>query len=63
VTTMDRRRVARHEAGHVAALIIGGRLPKRVTADWPHPDRFGQMEVDWGEAITREGAADLAISR
>jgi hypothetical protein len=38
-------------------------LPKLLTADWPHPDSFGVMEIDWGEeGVTREGAADLLIS-
>jgi hypothetical protein len=46
--TVDRRRVAVHESGHTAGLVIACRwLPKRVTADWPADRVLGQLGVDW----------------
>lgn len=61
--THDRVRSARHEAGHVAGLVLRGRLPRRVTADWPKPGIAGEMVVDWGdEGCTPDSAAAVAIS-
>jgi hypothetical protein len=62
--TLDRGRVARHEGGHVAALVIvGHRLPRRITADWPTAESFGLTEIDWEtEGINRESARHVAIS-
>lgn len=48
--TLDRRRTARHEAGHVAAIILTlGRLPKLVRADWPHELTYGSVVFPWPE--------------
>jgi hypothetical protein len=47
--TFDRAATARHEAGHVAAAVVCGRLPARVTADWPATDQAGLMVFGWGD--------------
>ena len=60
--THHRERTARHEAGHVASLVMDGRLPKRVSADWPLARSSGVTELDWGEGVTRESALNVAVS-
>jgi hypothetical protein len=46
--TVDRQRVAVHEAGHVAGLIIACRwVPERVTADRPDERTLGRMTLNW----------------
>jgi hypothetical protein len=61
--THDRRRTARHEAGHAAAFVIGGWLPKQVTADRPEEGTEGWVSPDWdGESISPQRAADVAIA-
>jgi hypothetical protein len=59
--THDRATTARHEGGHVASLLLDGRLPKRVSADWPRAGSSGVTEPDWGEGVTRESAMDVAV--
>jgi hypothetical protein len=60
----DRKRVALHEAGHVAALALLGHLPRAVTADWPAEGILGFMEHAWGEddELSPDGVADLVLS-
>jgi hypothetical protein len=59
----DRAMTAKHEAAHCAALVMLGRSPKRVTADWPELGTAGLMEIAWGEeGITPESARDVALS-
>jgi hypothetical protein len=62
VTTYHRARIARHEAGHVAGMVLGGRLPCRVTADWPATGTLGEMEMDWGDGVDPAGARILAVA-
>ena len=59
--THHRERTAHHEAGHVASLVMDGRLPKRVSADWPLARSSGVTELDWGEGVTRESALNVAV--
>jgi hypothetical protein len=59
----DRATTAKHEAAHCAALVMLGRLPVSVSADWPEAGSAGVMEIAWGEeGISRESARDVAIS-
>jgi hypothetical protein len=45
--TVDRQRVAVHEAAHTAGLVVACRwLPRRVTADWPAERVLGEVELD-----------------
>lgn len=60
----DRRKVAQHEAGHCAALLMLGHVPARVTADRPSTQLFGLMEHPWQNAdeLKPEWVRDLGIA-
>jgi hypothetical protein len=59
----DRPGVARHEAGHVAAWLLSGRVPASVTIDWPEPHVFGRMTRDRTvDGVSPENAADFMLS-
>ncbi len=63
--TYRRDRVARHEAGHAAALIMGGRLPTKLTAaSWPWNGLLhGQMEADWSDVeVVPHVAVEVAVA-
>ena len=60
--TMDRRRIALHEAGHTAAWLMSGRVPASVTIDWPEPTIFGQMVRDpTVDGVNPDSAPDFAL--
>ncbi len=60
--TMDRRRVARHEAGHSAASLMSGRVPAEVRIDWPEERLFGYMRRDLTtDGVNPESAPDLIV--
>ena len=62
--TFDRKQTARHEAGHAAAMILRGRLPRSVSASHAEAGVYGRMDVAWdsdGE-LDPEAVADLVIS-
>ena len=65
----DRRATAVHEAGHVTAELMAGRLPLSVTADWPDTrfvdgvrhDTFGEMLHDPDEFVMSKAMAPESI--
>lgn len=59
----ERERVAVHEAGHAASLILQGRLPWSVTADRPTEQLWGSLEIAWDEEgeLTEESVERTAI--
>jgi hypothetical protein len=62
-TTVDRARLARHEAGHVAAWLMSGRVPASVTIDWPEPKILGQMTRDLTtDGVNPDTAPDFILS-
>jgi len=62
--TFDRKQTARHEAGHAAAMILRGRLPRSVSASHAEAGVYGRMDVAWDEEgeLDPEAVADLVIS-
>jgi hypothetical protein len=58
----DRARLARHEAGHTVGLILSGRVPARVSADWPFEGVQGVTTLDFSDdGITPDSAPDFAL--
>jgi hypothetical protein len=53
----DRARLSRHEAGHVAGLILTGRVPARVSADWPYEGAQGVTTLDFSNDGINPGSA------
>ena len=51
-----------HEAHHAAALCLLGMVPKCVRTDWPAPDLFGTVTVDWGDGPDRDTARRVLLA-
>jgi hypothetical protein len=63
VRVFHQTRAAWHEAGHAAVLILAGRFPLVIRADWPNADFAGYVTQDLGEdGLTPELARDSARS-
>jgi hypothetical protein len=61
--TIDRGWTARHEAGHVAGLIMSGRVPASVTIDRPEEGIWGLTTVDLtADGVAPDTAADFAMA-
>ena len=59
----DRERIARHEAGHVAGVIMSGHIPAEATADWPAPEIAGLTTSDFTDyGVNRDTAPDLIVA-
>jgi hypothetical protein len=59
---MDRARLARHEAGHTAGLILTGRVPAWVSADWPFEGIQGVTTLDFSNGgVNPDTAPDFAL--
>jgi hypothetical protein len=56
------REVAWHEAGHVAAQLCFGRLPREARVDWPDERTLGRTAVDWASGVDRDSADAVLIS-
>jgi hypothetical protein len=69
IVAHDRSATARHEAGHVTAELMAGRLPLSATADWPDTrvidgvrhDTFGKMLHDPDEVVMSKAMAPESI--
>ncbi len=55
-------RIAAHEAGHCAALVFLGRLPKVVRADNPYGAYSGHLVFDCEDGIDRDMASNWIIA-
>lgn len=64
MTTLDRRWTSRHEAGHVAAMILTvRRLPEITHADKPHDLAYGSTVFPWPEGrATQDLLGEFAVS-
>ena len=51
-----------HEAHHAAALCLLGMVPKCVRTDWPAPDLFGTVTVDWCDGPDRATAGRVLVA-
>ena len=51
-----------HEAHHAAALCLLGMVPKCVRTDWPAPDLFGTVTVDWCDGPDRDTAERVLLA-
>jgi hypothetical protein len=59
---MVRVRLARHEAGHVAGLILSGRVPAQVSADWPYEGVHAVTTLDFSDdGVNPDTAPDFAL--
>jgi hypothetical protein len=58
VVVHDRSATARHEAGHVAAELMAGRLPLAVTADWPYTQIVDGVRQDTFGAMRHNGVSE-----
>ena len=59
----DREAIAKHEAGHCAGLIMGGRVPKHVSCDWPEAGALGLTTLDFSEdGVSPETAPSFVVS-
>jgi hypothetical protein len=56
------RSAAMHEAHHAAALCLLGMVPKCVRTDWPEPDLFGTVTVDWCDGPDRDTARRVLLA-
>jgi hypothetical protein len=57
-----RSSTAKHEAGHVASVImLRGRLPELVTADWPKHDTAGLTRLDFSNDGLDERPLDFVV--
>jgi hypothetical protein len=56
------RSAAMHEAHHAAALCLLGMVPKCVRTDWPEPDLFGTVTVDWCDGPDRDTAGRVLLA-
>ena len=56
------RKVAQHEARHVAAMWLAGMVPKQVRTDWPGADLAGLVTVDWGDGPDRDKAKHVLVA-
>jgi hypothetical protein len=58
----DRALLTRHEAGHVAGLVLSGRVPARVGADWPFEAVQGVTTLDFSDdGINPDSARDFML--
>ena len=60
--TLKRSRIARHEAGHAAAMIMAGWLPLRATANWPESSALGEVEPDFRDGLDPVNVRNLAVA-
>ncbi len=51
-----------HEAHHAAALCLLGMVPTCVRTDWPAPDLFGTVTVDWCGGPDRATAGRVLVA-
>jgi hypothetical protein len=51
-----------HEAHHAAALCLLGMVPKCVRTDWPAPDLFGTVTIDWCDGPDRDTAGRVLLA-
>jgi hypothetical protein len=51
-----------HEAHHAAALCLLGMVPTCVRTDWPAPDLFGTVTVDWCGSPDRDTAGRVLLA-
>jgi hypothetical protein len=59
----DRPRIALHEAGHVAGLLMSGRVPARVSIDWPEAKSAGLTSNDFeAYGVSRDSAPDFIVA-
>lgn len=58
------QRIVGHEAGHAAAAIFLGRLPRAIRVDNPAGGAAvsGQVEFGLGDGMTRDLASDLLVT-
>jgi hypothetical protein len=56
----ERELTCRHEAGHVAALVMVGRLPRQVRVDRPDVDLAGVVHLDLGD-VDHQLALDMIV--
>lgn len=62
--SFNRKQTARHEAGHAAAMILRGRLPRSLSASHAEAGVYGRMDVAWdseGE-LDPEAVFDLVVA-
>ena len=57
----DRAATARHEAGHVAALIMSARVPASVSIDWPETEALGLTSLDFNHDGVNPDSAPVFI--